>query len=127
MAMENSSITQHRETLRYAHICSGAYWSQLQRFPKRDYVYLQREALTTLDVKTGCTILRVKDVLRSDISVFEGKDGQEYQEHSKNCAPAHLPFEGFLHLNLVEVKVFYFLFMEKNAATMLLSDTCQPD
>ena len=51
MAMENLSIAQHRDTLRYARIRSGAYWPQLRPFSTGDYVYLQREAPMTLDVK----------------------------------------------------------------------------
>ena len=58
MAMENLAIAQHRDTLRYARIRSGAYRPSLRRFSKGDYVYLQREAPTTLDVKAGRTILR---------------------------------------------------------------------
>lgn len=52
MAMENLFIVQHRDTLQYAHIRSDAYRPQLQRFFKGGYVYLQRKAPTTLDVKT---------------------------------------------------------------------------
>ena len=63
MAMENLSIAQHRDTLRYARIRNGAYRPQLRRFSQGDYVYLQREAPTTLDVRAGCIILRVKEGL----------------------------------------------------------------
>ena len=59
MAMENLAIAQHRDRLRYARIRSGAYKPQLRRFRVGDYVYLQREAPTTLDVRAGRTILRV--------------------------------------------------------------------
>ena len=38
MAMENFSIAQHRDTLRYATIESGAYRPQLRRFSTGDYV-----------------------------------------------------------------------------------------
>jgi hypothetical protein len=51
MAMENLAIAQHRDTLRYARIRNGAYKPQLRRFKVGDYVYLQREAPTTLDVR----------------------------------------------------------------------------
>ncbi len=56
MAMENLAIAQHRDTLRYARIRSGAYKPQLRRFKAGDYVYLQREAPTTLDVRAGRNI-----------------------------------------------------------------------
>lgn len=42
-----------------------------------DNVYIEREAPTTLDVKAGRTILRVKDVLPSGILLLEAKDGRE--------------------------------------------------
>jgi hypothetical protein len=97
MAMENLNITQHRDTLRYARIHSGAYQPQVRRFSKGDYIYLQQEVPTTLDVKAGRTILRIKDVLPSGILLLEGKDGRECREHSKNCAPCHLPIDGSVH------------------------------
>ena len=49
-----------------------------------DYVYLQREGPTTLDVRAGRTILRVKEVLPSGLLLLEGKDDKECREHSKN-------------------------------------------
>ena len=60
MALKNLAIAQHRNTLRYTRIRSGAYRPQLQQFKVGDYVYLQREAPTTLDVKARRTILKVK-------------------------------------------------------------------
>jgi hypothetical protein len=41
MALENLSIAQHRDTLRYATIRGGGYRPQVRRFRPRDYVYLQ--------------------------------------------------------------------------------------
>ena len=90
MALENLAITQHRNTLRYACIRSGAYRPQLRWFKVGNYVYLQREAPTTLDVKAGRTILKVKEILPSGVLFLEGKDGQECRDHTKNCAPCHL-------------------------------------
>ena len=73
MALENLAIAQHRDTLRYARTRSGAYRPQLRRFKVGDYVYLQHEAPTTLDVKAGRTIFRVKDILPSGVPLLEGK------------------------------------------------------
>ena len=89
MAMKNLSIAQHRDTLRYARIRSGAYQSQLRRFWKGDYVYLQREAPATLDVRVGRIILRMKEVLPSGLLLLEDKDGRECCKHSKNCDLCH--------------------------------------
>jgi hypothetical protein len=41
MALENLSIAQHRDTLRYATIRGGGYRPQVRRFQPGDYVYLQ--------------------------------------------------------------------------------------
>ena len=60
MAMENLFIVQHRDKLCYARIRSWSYRPQLQRFQQGDYVYLQCEAPTTLDVRAWRTILQVK-------------------------------------------------------------------
>jgi hypothetical protein len=128
MAMENLNIVQHRDTLRYARIRSGAYRPQVHRFSNGDYVYLQREAPTTLDVKAERTILRVKDVLPSGILLIEGNDGRECREHSKNCAPCHLPIDGSVHPELAVVPQglpCYVCGEKKGAATMLLCDHCQ--
>ena len=128
MALENLAIAQHRDTLRYARIRSGAYRPQLRRFRVGDYVYLQREAPTTLDVKAGRTILRVKDILPSGVLLLEGKDGQECRDHTKNCAPCHLPIEGTICPKLAVVPTGYRCVVcgeKKGAATMLLCDQCQ--
>jgi hypothetical protein len=42
MAMENFSIAQHRDTLRYAHTQGGSYKPKVKRFDVGDFVYLQR-------------------------------------------------------------------------------------
>ena len=60
MAMENLSIAQHCDTLQYTRVHSRAYRFQLRRFSKGDYIYLHREAPTTLDVNVRCIIFRVK-------------------------------------------------------------------
>ena len=128
MAMENLSIAQHRDTLRYARIRSGSYRPQLRRFKVGDYVYLQREAPTTLDVKAGRTILRVREVLPSGILLLVGKDGQEYRDNVKNCAPCHLPIEGTIQPELAIVPPGHKCFAcgeKTGAATMLLCDRCQ--
>jgi hypothetical protein len=76
MALENLSITQHRDTLCYATIHVGGYRPQVRRFRPRDYVYLQQTAPTTLDVTAGRVILRVREVLGSGVLLLEGRDGK---------------------------------------------------
>jgi hypothetical protein len=56
-----------------------------------------------MDVKVGCTINRVKEVLLSILLLMEGKDAKECCEHSKNCVPCHLPIEGIVYPQLALV------------------------
>ncbi len=41
MAMENLSIAQHRDTLRYAHTRGGSYKPKVKQFDVGDFVYFQ--------------------------------------------------------------------------------------
>ena len=83
------------------YICKGAYRLQLWRFRQEDYVHLQREVSTALDVWAGRTTLREKKVLPSGVLLLEGKDGRKCRGHSKKCAPCHLPIKGTLHVELI--------------------------
>jgi hypothetical protein len=76
MALENLSIAQHRDTLRYATIQGGGYRPQVRHFLPCDYVYLQQTAPTTLNVTARRIILRVHEVLKSSMLIFEGRDGK---------------------------------------------------
>jgi hypothetical protein len=40
MAMENLSIAQHQDTLRYAHTQSASYKPKVRQFDVGDFVYL---------------------------------------------------------------------------------------
>ena len=73
MALENLTIAQHRDTLRYATILGGGYRPQVRRFTPGDYVYLQQAAPTTLDVTAGRVILRVREMKDSSVLLFDGK------------------------------------------------------
>jgi hypothetical protein len=91
MALENLSIAQHRDTLRYATIRGGGYRPQVHRFQPGDYVYLQQTAPTTLDVTVGRVILRVREVLGSGVLLLERRYGKFWKDHMCNWAPCHLP------------------------------------
>ncbi len=62
MAMENLSIAQHRDTLRYAHTRGGNYKPKVRQFDVGDFVYLQRQPNDTLDISFGHIILRIKTI-----------------------------------------------------------------
>jgi hypothetical protein len=52
VARENLEAAQHRDTLRYAQVRSGAYRPKIHEFKKGDYVYLHRANMTnTLQIK----------------------------------------------------------------------------
>jgi len=62
MAMENMSIAQHRDTLRYAHTRGGSYKPKVKQFDVGDFVYLQRQPNDTLDTFFDRIILRIKAI-----------------------------------------------------------------
>jgi hypothetical protein len=106
MALENLSIAQHRDTLRYATIRGGGFRPQVQRFQPGDYVYLQQTAPTTLDVTAGRIILLVREVLGSGVLLLEGRDGKFWKDHTRNCAPCHLPhIDGTVHPSTSHISV----------------------
>ncbi len=54
-------------------------------------MYLQRQPNDTLDISSGCTILRIKAIKPSCVLELQGVDKHTIRDHSKNCAPCHLP------------------------------------
>jgi hypothetical protein len=91
MAMENMSIAQHWDTLRYAHTRGGSYKPKVRQFDVGDFVYFQRQPNDTLDISFGRTILRIKTIRSLGVLELQGVDRHTIQDHSKNCAPYHLP------------------------------------
>ncbi|KAH9539343.1 hypothetical protein CY35_15G053300 [Sphagnum magellanicum] len=77
MAMENLSIAQHRDTLRYAHTRGGSYKPKVRQFD--------------VDTSSGRTILRIKAIRPLGVLELQGVNGRTIQDHSKNYAPCHLP------------------------------------
>jgi hypothetical protein len=67
MAMENLSITQHRNTLRYAHTRGGSYKPKVKQFDVGDFVYLQQQPNDTLDTSSDRIILRIKAIRPSSV------------------------------------------------------------
>jgi hypothetical protein len=91
MAMENFSITQHRNTLRYAHTRGGSYKPKVKQFDVGDFVYLQQQPNDIFDTSFSRTILRIKAIKASSVLELQGVDGHTIRDHSKNCVPCHLP------------------------------------
>jgi hypothetical protein len=90
MAMENLSIAQHRDTLRYAHTRGGSYKPKVKQFDVGDFVYLQRQPNDTPDISFGRTILRIKAIKPLGMLELQGANKCTIQDHSKNCVPYHL-------------------------------------
>jgi len=81
MAMENLSIPQHRNTLRYAHTRGGSYKPKVRQFDVGDFVYLQRQPNDTLDISFGHTILRIKAIRPSSVLELQGVDERTIRDH----------------------------------------------
>jgi len=91
MAMENLSIAQHQDTLRYTHIGGGSYKPKVRQFDVGDFVYLQQQPNDILDIFFDDTILRIMAIRPSSVLELQRANGRTIQDHSKNCAPCHLP------------------------------------
>jgi hypothetical protein len=91
MAMENLSIAQHRDTLRYAHTRGGSYKPKVRQFDVSDFVYLQQQPNDTLHTSSSRIILRIKAIRPSSVLELQRTDGRTIRNHFKNCVPCHLP------------------------------------
>ncbi len=63
----------------------------MKQFDVGDFVYLQRQPNDTLDISSSRTILRIKAIRPLGVLELQGVDGCTIRDHSKNCAPYHLP------------------------------------
>ena len=108
----NATIAQHRDTLRYAKLRSGAYLPKLKRYEVGDYVYVKyRTKPNTLQPQVRPEILRILQVRHGKdghqlVLRLEGRDGRTIDEHFSNCVPCHLPIESET-LRLGKVPVDY--------------------
>eukprot|EP00877_Chromochloris_zofingiensis_P006429 jgi/Chrzof1/2039/UNPLg00695.t1 len=91
IAGDNLKIAQHRDTLKYARVRDGTHLPKLRKFEVGDYVYVQREVKTTIQLKARALILRIKEVRSSCVLVLQGRCGTQMAVHMTQCAPCHLP------------------------------------
>jgi hypothetical protein len=82
MAMENLSIAEHWNTVRYAHTRGGIYKLKVKQFDVGDFVYFQRQPNDTLDISSGHIILKIKVIMPSGVLELQGVDGRIIQDHS---------------------------------------------
>jgi hypothetical protein len=92
VAAGNLKAAQHRDTLRYQQLRSGAYLPRVQQYKAGDFAYLQRAKQgITLAIKARAEILKVKQVKGNGVLVVQGKCGKEDTVHCSQVAPCHLP------------------------------------
>ncbi len=90
MAMENLSIAQHQDPLRYAHTRGGSYKPKVRQFNVGDFVYIQRQPNNIVDTSSSRTILKIKAIRALGVLELQGANGCTIQDHSKNCVLCHL-------------------------------------
>ena len=89
-------IAQHRDSLRYAMVRSGAYTPRLLRFQPGDFVYTRHAGTygmgpRNLESMASEVILRVVRPKADGTVVLVGRDGKTITLHCKHLAPCHLP------------------------------------
>ncbi len=72
------------------HTRGGSYKPKVRQFDVDDFVYFQQQPNDTLDISSSHIILRIK-ARPSSVLELQGVDGRIIWDHSKNCAPCHLP------------------------------------
>jgi len=70
---------------------SGNYKPNVRQFDVGDFVYLQWQPNDTLDTSFNHTSLRIKVIRHSGLLELQGANGCIIRDHSKKCAPCHLP------------------------------------
>ena len=88
----NLAIAQHRDTLRYARVRSGAYRPVVRKFQPNDFVYLRRPNMaSTLQIQARQTILQIVEVYNDGSLLLRGRCGCTIRNNVVNVAPCHLP------------------------------------
>ncbi|GAX74744.1 hypothetical protein CEUSTIGMA_g2191.t1 [Chlamydomonas eustigma] len=126
-AGQNLLITQHRDTLRYAKLRSGAYMPQLREFKLGQFVYIKDH--DSMHDSAKSLILRVKEVRPSGVLILMGRDNKTLAVNSKHCTPCHLPITEIEEASLVFAKPTIDLPCEKcnmphDDHVMVLCDSC---
>ncbi|GAX81110.1 hypothetical protein CEUSTIGMA_g8544.t1 [Chlamydomonas eustigma] len=128
IAGQNLLIAQHRDTLRYAKLRSGAYYPSLRKFTEGQYVYVVDHSESSFHKKADPTVLRVQSVRPSGVLVLIGRDGKTMSVNAVNCAPCHLPVQSlFEHQDSYVPPIDQQCVMchsPDDAKRMLLCDSC---
>ncbi len=63
----------------------------MRQFDVDDFMYIQRQPNDTLDTSSDRTILMIKAIKPSSVLELQEANKHTIRNHSKNCAPYHLP------------------------------------
>ena len=92
--MRNVAIAQQRDEKRYRLVHGGGSDRPKLTFKVGDYVLLQQQPSSTLDVPTRPHILRVVEIMPFGVAVLEGRDVAGLEERIKNVVHNPLPILG---------------------------------
>jgi hypothetical protein len=129
MALQNLSIAQHRDQLRYSKVRAPDYKPRQHTFGIGDFVYVQQlQRQSGLQPRAQPVIYRVAEVRDSGVLLLQGKCGRTTAVHMSHCSPCHLPnIDGSVDPRLaekVEDAVCEVCGTDDNAGVLLLCDVC---
>jgi hypothetical protein len=129
MALQNLSIAQHRDQLRYNKVRAHDYKPQQHTFKQGQYVYVQQlQRQSGLQPRAQPVIYKVAEVRDSGVLLLQGKCGRMMSMHSSHCSPCHLPdIDGTIDPRLaenVEDAVCEVCGTDDNSDVLLLCDVC---
>jgi site-specific DNA-cytosine methylase/transposase-like protein len=129
MALQNLSIAQHRDQLRYAKVRAPDYKPRQHTFKPGQYAYVQQlQRQSGLQPRAQPVIYRVAEVRDSGVLLLQGKCGRTTAAHVSHCSPCHLPdIDGSIDPRLaenVEEAVCEVCGTDDNPAVLLLCDVC---
>eukprot|EP00878_Enallax_costatus_P043746 GHUV01051814.1.p1 GENE.GHUV01051814.1~~GHUV01051814.1.p1 ORF type:complete len:234 (-),score=51.23 GHUV01051814.1:50-751(-) len=104
MALQNLTIAQHRDQLRYLKVRAADYEPKRHHFTPGQFVYVQQlQRYSTLQPRAQPVVYRVQEVKDSGVLTLQGKCGRTMDVHMSHCAPCHLlNIDGTVDPRLVE-------------------------
>ena len=129
MALQNLTIAQHRDQLRYLKVRAPDYTPKKHHFRPGQFVYLQQlQRYSTLQPRAQPVIYQVLEVRDSGVLKLQGKCGRTIDVHMSHLAPCHLPdIDPTIDPRLVEdieAVVCEVCGTDENAGTLLICDIC---
>jgi transposase-like protein len=129
MALQNLSIAQHRDQLRYAKVRAPDFKPRQHTFTVGQFVYVQQlQRQSGLQPRAQPVIYRVAEIRDSGVLLLQGKCGRSTTVHMSHCAPCHLPgIDGAIDPRLaenVEDTMCEVCGTDDHAEVLLLCDIC---